>query len=289
MNNQNSIKAKVSLSLKALEEVKEAFNGAMYAKISIDVVNNILNITCPLKKKAAARGVHVYLDNEIIIEGEKDRNFFSSNPIIMRLAYPGDVSSCIRIPKDNDCANITFIINDINRGCDASSMIVNDTFAGDFKFEAISPKVSCIWNEVKDEVMIQKTQCSFKTNEDILWSIGTLNKMNRNLDAFVIIASKGKPIVINTYCQLDNTQKEILSGAVENLHIEDINSIPNINSIEFKDYTLKGDNDIINIISPESLNILPFNKGCGEFSMNEYLLYYDIENTRYTIPVKKSL
>lgn len=289
MNTADKAIITVNIDRQRLETLKDAFSGTSYAKISLDVVKNTMKITCPLKKKVAAHRTIIQLDKESINGVPVDSNG-SWNEVVMRLAYPSDVVSCMRIPEGTDHITIAFAIRSYaDDEVNAVRMEVRDPMAGTFKFEALSPNAASIWNEVKDAVLNQPPVYSFNMTQDAMWTIGTLNKMSRSIDAYILLAQPGKPVEIRVYNSLDDSTREMLSNAVASKVISDIDKVETINTMLLDAASFKGGESIISIVAPEAIAILPFNKPVGSFHVNQSLIYYDIDNERYVLPVKRQL
>lgn len=291
MNNQKIVT--VDIDRQNLELLKDAFSNTSYAKIALNIPKSYLKITCPLKKKVAARRNIIQLDKECI-NGITIDEMDGHDEVIMRLAYPSDAVSCIRIPEGEDKITIAFIIanNIFDEGVNASIMEIRDISAGTFKFKALSSNAARIWNEVKDGVMNQRVLYSFDMTPSAMWSINTLNKMSRSIDTFLLIAQPEKPIEIRVYNGLDDGDKEKLSSAVASKIISSIDKLDTINTILIDSNSntqSKDSTTVISIISPEVMAILPFNKHAGTFHISGDLVYYDIDNERYVLPIKKQV
>lgn len=279
----------VDINQQKLEALKDAFSSTSYAKIALNISKNIIKITCPLKKKVAAHRSIIPLEKECIHGVPVDANG-SWDEVVMRLAYPSDVVSCMRIPEGEDHITIAFAIRSYaDDEVNAIRMEVRDPSAGTFKFEALSASAASIWNEVKDVVLNNPTSYSFQMTQDAMWTIGTLNKMSRSIDAYIILAQPGKPVEIRVYNGLDDSTREMLSEAVSSKVLTNIDRIPTINTMLIDSDGSKGSDTVISIVSPESIAILPFNKPAGSFHVNNSLIYYDIDNERYVLPVKRQI
>lgn len=278
----------VDINQQRLEALKDAFSSTSYAKLTLNISKNTMKISCPLKKKVAARRTIIQLDKDCINGVPADAEW---SEVVMRLAYPADIVSCMRIPEGESNITIAFAIKSYaDDEINAARMEVRDPLAGVFKFDALSANAASIWNEVKEVVMNQPVSYSFPMTPSAMWSISTLNKMSRSIDAYIIVAQPDKPVEIRVYNSLDDATREALTNAVASKVITGIDSVDTINTIQIEAAEQPKDNStVISIVSPEVIAILPFNKPVGTFHVNNSLIYYDIENERYVLPVKKQL
>lgn len=280
----------VDIDKKKLEMLKDAFSNTSYAKITLDLVKNVLKISCPVKKKVAAHRTIIQLeDSELhnVTDEIKD----VCHTIVMRLSYPNDLLACMRIPDNEEHMSIALIVKGwTSDEVNAIRMEVCDPKAGVFKFEALSTNITCLWGEVKDDVLNQPTSYTIEATDDVMWTINTLNKMSRTIDAFVILAYPEGEASINVYSGLDDAAKVLLVEAVQTKQVDALESIPTINTIDVDLIkSSKNSDTVIDIISPECISILPFNKPAGIFHINSSLVYYDIDGERYVLPVKRQL
>lgn len=284
--NINLTAIEVDITRPMLDALKDAFSGTSYAKIALNVSKCTMTITCPLKKKVAGHRTVIKFEEDALRGLPED---CAINDVIMRLPYPQDAVSCMRIPQGDEKLTIAFCVKNLNESdAIASRMEVIDPVAGTFSFESVTEEAAKIWFEVKESAMNKQTSHSFKLTPDALWTISTLNKMSRSIDAYIIIAQPNKPAEIRVYSGLDDAKKATLSDAVRGKIISVIEGIPTINTMKI-DAVSKDQEAIITILTQDRISILPFNKPAGTFSLNSVLVYYDTENERYVLPTKESL
>ena len=281
----------VDIDRQKLDALKDAFSNTSYAKISLNIIKDTMKITCPLKKKVGAHHTVIQLTKECI-NGIPTGAAEEWSDIVMRLAYPSDAVACMRIPEGEGHITIAFVIGSYpeDEYMNAVRMEVRDPAAGTFKFEAISSNAASIWNEVKDAALSQPASYAFPMTPDAMWSISTLNKMSRSIDAYIIVAHPDQPVEIRVYNSLSDSTKEMLSEAVSSKNLSAIDNVPTINTMKIDAEGSKRDGStVISIVSPESIAILPFNKPVGTFKVNNSLIYYDIDDERYILPIKRQI